>query len=439
MNGNFRKQLWLIGEKLLWSLLMLGGVQAQSQVIELDSVAAIVNDDVVTLSQIQDRYENFLVQTQGANPGELPSKDVIVGQILDRLILEAIQINEAELRGMVIDDEELTQSARSYADQVGLPMEAFRERLESEGVSFREFREELRRQMLLGRIQNAMVNRRMYITEREVQEFRSSPYFDELSSEEYRLGHILLSVDTSKGGAGIEEARAKAAKIIEELNTGSDFASMAAVYWSANTAREGGDLGWRKASQIPSLFSDVALDLEIGETAKPVENSLGIHVIQLMDKRGASTIRGQKTHLRHILVSPSAIRDEETSLALLKDLRQQILDGADFADLASEYSDDAGTALSGGDLGWTDGQEFIEEFKLTMEMTQVGEISAPFQTEFGWHILEVQDRRIEDLSEEALNSLATQTLYERRFDETLQQWLKEIRDEAFVKIIQDSI
>ena len=427
---------WLA--RILSCLLLIGGLQPVAQVIELDSVAAIVNNDVVTLSQIQDRYENFLVQTQGANPADLPPKEAIVSQILERLILESIQIQEAELRGVVIDDEELTESARAYANQVDLPMDQFRERLEAEGVTYREFREELRRQMILGRIQNSMVNRRMYITEREIREFRDSPFFAELSSEEYRLGHILLTVDTSRGDQRITEARAKATKIIEELHEGTDFASMAATYSSANTALEGGDLGWRKASQIPGLFSDIALDLEVGETGKPLENSLGIHIIQLLDKRGASTIRGQKTKVRHILISPSAIRNEESSLEVISDLKQRIIDGTDFGEIASEHSDDAGTALSGGDLGWTDGEEFVPEFKLAMELTEIGEISEPFKTDFGWHILQVQDRRIEDLSEEALNSLATKTLYERRFDETLQQWLKEIRDEAFVKILRDS-
>ena len=214
---------------------------------------------------------------------------------------------------------------------------------------------------------------------------------------------------------------------------------MAATYSSANSALEGGDLGWRKASQIPSLFSEATLELGVGETAKPLENSLGLHIVQLLDKRGASTIRGQKTKLRHILIAPSALRDEAASQAAIEDLRQQIVDGADFTEIASEFSDDPGTALSGGDLGWTDGEEFVAEFKLAMELTEIGEISEPFQTEFGWHILEVEDRRIDDLSEEALDSLATQTLYERRFDETLQQWLKEIRDEAYVKVLRDTI
>lgn len=423
----------------LTHLLLLGSIQSHAQVIELDSISAIVNDNVVTLSQIVDRYENFLLQTQAANSTDLPPKEVIVGQILDRLILESIQIQMAEEGGIVIDDEELTESARAYAGQVGLPFDEFRERLEGEGVTYRQFREELRRQMLLGRIQNAMVNRRMYITEREIREFRNSPFFEELASEEYRLGHILISIDSSKGEQGAEEARARAGRIIDELNAGADFASMAATYSSANSALEGGDLGWRKASQIPSLFSDATLELGIGETAAPLENSLGVHIIQLLDKRGASTIRGQKTKLRHVLIAPSALRDSEASLAAITDLRQQIVDGADFAEIASEYSDDPGTALAGGDLGWTDGGEFVDEFKLAMELTEIGEISEPFQTEFGWHILEVEDRRIDDLSEEALDSLATQTLYERRFDETLQQWLKEIRDEAYVKVLRDTI
>ena len=425
--------------RVLLPFFLVLSVHSSGAVESLDSIAAIVNDDVILISEIRDRYLGYLeqVQAQGLDESSIPPRDVIISQIVERLVIESIQLQEAAARGIVISDEELAEGIKRYAESVQLTPEFFREELESQGVDYREFREDMRRQLILNRVQQTIVAQRIYISMQDIREFRASPIFQELASEEFRLGHILLSVSDTANRRVLDAARQKASEIVTELRDGANFGNMAVAHSSANTALDGGDLGWRKVSQVPSLFSGVVQELEVGQTADPIENALGIHIIQLLEKRGASTQRGLSTHVRHILIQPSTILPEDQARDLANDLRQRILDGESFSNLAIEYSDDPGTALAGGDLGWTSGQNFVDEFRTAMDATPVGQISDVFKSEFGFHILEVLDQREEDLTEDALNNIAYQELFNQRFEETHQAWIKEIRDQAYVKMIQE--
>ena len=414
---------------------MLLASSAFAEVEQLDGIAAVVNDDVVLLSELTERFNSFKAQLTPAQLRQVPDENVILSQILERLIVESIQLQEAELRGIVIDDEEVNETARNYAAEQAMTIEQLQEALQAEGVTYEMFLAEIRRQMTLARVQQIMVNRRLYVSQRDIDDFRKSPYFEELASEEYRIGHILLAIDDNAGPGAETRAKDTAAYLIDELRGGTPLSGLAVNYSASNTALEGGDLGWRKASQIPSLFSDQILEMEVGEVAEPIQNSLGIHIVQLLEKRGASTTTGESSLVRHILVSPSAIRSEDETFDLVHELKQRIDEGEDFAVLAEEYSDDPSSALAGGDLGWNNGENFVPEFQAAMAAADIGVVSEPFQSEYGWHILEVQDRRVEDLSEDALNELALRAIYERRFDELLQGWIKEVRDEAFVQIL----
>ena len=414
--------------------LLLAAFGAHAIVEEVDGIAAIVNEDIILVSELQQRYDAFMLQAQQASADQLPPRDVILSQLMERLILESLQLQEAELRGIEIEDEELTNAVRNFARNNRMDLDTFLTSLAAEGISYRQFREDVRRELLLNRIQRGMVNRRIYISDQDIKDLRASPFFKDMVSDEFRVGHILLTVEDSSSRQAVAAAEARAAQIVTELEQGADFGKMAIENSSASTALEGGDLGWRKATALPSLFSDVVLRLDPGETALPMTNSLGVHIIQLLEKRGASTEKETRTLLRHILIQPSAIRTDAEALELIGDIRDQILAGADFADMAIEYSDDAGTALAGGDLGWTAGGDFVEDFYNAMNETAVDEISEPFRSEFGWHILEIQGRREEAMGEEALNDHALRVLHSRRFDEKLQEWLKEIRDEAYVQI-----
>ena len=435
MQNNPRHRfLWLVTFGLLCAS------TTSADVSTLDSIAAIVNDDVVLISEIQDRYSSYLEQAeaQGVETSQLPPQDIILNQIVERLIIESIQLQEAAARGILINDEELADGVKRYAESINVTPDYFREELERQGVNYREFREDMRRQLTLSRVQQIVVQQRIFISMQDIREFRALPVFEELALEEYRLGHILLTISDNNNSRVVNAAKSQADEIVTDLRDGANFASMAVQHSSSNTALEGGDLGWRKASQVPSLFNEVVQELDVGETADPIQNPVGIHIIQLLDKRGASTERGMSTNLRHILIQPSTILPEQEASELASDIRRRILEGESFSDLAIEYSDDPGTALSGGDLGWTNGEGLVPEFREVMENTEIGELSDVFQSDFGFHVLEILDRREEDLTEDALNNLAYQSLFNQRFDETLQAWIKEIRDRAYVKVVLEA-
>ena len=430
-------KLSIRGRSNRWLFLcaLVAAMSAIAEVEKLDEIAAVVNDDVVLLSELDERFNSFKAQLTPAQLRQVPDESVILSQILERLIVESIQLQEAELRGIVIDDEEVNQTAQNYAGEQNMSVDQLQEALSSEGVTYEMFLAEIRRQLTLARVQQIMVNRRLYVSQRDIEDFRKSPYFEELASEEYRIGHILLAIDSNAGPDAETRAKETATYLIEELHGGTPLAGLAVNYSASNTALEGGDLGWRRASQIPSLFSDQILEMEVGDVAEPIQNSLGIHIVQLLEKRGASTTTGESSLVRHILVSPSAIRSEDETADLIQELKQRLDNGEDFAVLAEEFSDDPSSALAGGDLGWNNGENFVPEFQAEMADAEIGVVTEPFETEYGWHILEVQDRRVEDLSEDALNELALRAIYERRFDELLQGWIKEVRDEAFVQIL----
>ena len=405
---------------------------ANAQPKMVDGIVAIVNDDVVLASEVLERYDAVMQRLQ-AEGGEAPPKDAILEQILERLIVESIQLQEAEMRGVLVDDETLTNAVRDYAAQNGMDIDQFISALGSEGVSYRAFRDQVSRQLTLDRVQREVVNRRVYVTQQDIDELLASPFFAEQISDEYRIGHILLPVEQGADASEREAVQAQADAIVRQLREGADFAAMAVEHSSASTALEGGDLGWRKASRLPSLFAEQVLALEIGAVAEPLGNASGFHIVKLLDKRGASQQTNSETLVRHILLEPSAIRSDDETRAAIEELRERIVDGEDFAALAVEHSDDPGSALAGGDLGWSTADGFVREFQEAMAGTEVDEISPPFRTEFGWHILEVQGRREQDASDEARRDYAVRVLHAQRFDDGLQEWLKEIRDEAFVE------
>ena len=337
------------------------------------------------------------------------------------------------MRGVVVDDETLTNAVRDYAAQNSMNIDQFIVALGEEGISYRGFRDQVRRQLTLDRVQREVVNRRVYVTEQDIDELLASPFFAEQISDEYRIGHILLPVEQGASGPALQAVRTRADALVAELRDGADFAALAVEHSAAPTALEGGDLGWRKASRLPSLFAEEVLELAVGDVAEPLRDGSGLHIVQLLDKRGASQQTSSETLVRHILLEPSAIRTDDETRAAVEDLRARILAGEDFAALAIEHSEDPGSALVGGDLGWSTADGFVREFQEAMAGTAEGELSPAFKTEFGWHVLQVQGRREQDASDEARRDYAVRVLHAQRFDDSLQEWLKEIRDEAFVE------
>jgi peptidyl-prolyl cis-trans isomerase SurA len=394
---------------------------------------AVVNEDVVLASELLSRLETVRKQIAESNV-QAPPNNVLASQIMERLILESLQLQEADGRGLQVDDETLTRAVMSFAEQNGMNLEQFQQALASDGIGYAEFREQIRREMIMNRLQRNLVSRRIAISDKDIDDLLGSPYYQQLLSDEYRIGHILLTIDEEATDAAVAAAREQARSIVAQLREGAGFREMAIAHSSASTALEGGDLGWRRAGELPSLFAEQVLKLEQGDTADPIETAGAIHIVQLLDVRGASTQSQNQTHVRHILVQPSQIRTEAETEALIRDLDQRLEQGADFVTLAEEYSEDPGSALNGGDLGWTSGEEFVPAFREAMAATATGERSEPFRSEYGWHLLEVLERREQDMSDEARRRMALQILHQRRFDEELQEWQKELRDEAYVDI-----
>ena len=412
--------------------LALGAVPLLAEIERLDGIVAIVNDDVVLASELLERRDAVLerLQQQGA---ELPPQDALMSQLMERLVIESLQLQMADQRGIVIDDETLTEAVNGFARQNEMTLDEFRAALEQDGISYRQFREDVRRELQLQRVQRLLVNRRITITDQDIDDLIASAFFQEMISDEYRVGHILLAVE-GNAAETIAKAAEAAEGIVAQLRAGADFGQMAIEHSAASTALEGGDLGWRRAGGLPSLFAEQIVNMSPGETADPIRNNLGFHIVQLLEQRGVSQRRQMQSLVRHILVRPSAIRTPEQTRELAFDLRRRVVAGEDFAEIAKEHSEDPGSALAGGELGWTDGSDFVPEFRAVMDALEVGQVSEPFPSTHGWHIVQVQERRDQDMSEEARRNMAMTVLHNRRFDEELQEWLQEIRDEAHVEL-----
>ena len=417
---------------LLLALIWLP-LQSGAEYQRLEAIVAVVDDDVVLASELIARLETVRRSIKENNL-QLPPGDVLVNQIMERLIIENIQLQEAEKRGVTIDDETLARAVTEFARSNNMTMEQFQQTLVRDGTSYRQFREEIRSELTITRLQRAMINRRIAISEQDVQALLNSPFYQQMFSDEYRVGHIMRSLEDGATEADKEADIEEAAGLIEELRGGADFAQMAIAKSSASTALEGGDLGWRRAGELPTLFSDAVLDMQVDQIADPIVTGSSIHIIKLLGQRGAGTERLSQTNVSHILIRPSEILTMAEAKVQADDVHQLLQDGGDFAELAKEYSEDPGSALNGGALGWSTPDQFVPEFAEVMASAEIGQISEPFQSEFGWHILLVLDRREQDMSDEARRNMAMDLLFRRRFEEERQEWLKEIRDEAFVEM-----
>ena len=404
-----------------------------SEYVKLDGIVAVVDEDVVLASELLERI-NLVRESMIQNKVPMPERDVFVGQVLDRLIIENIQLQEANNRGVVIDEQTLSQAVQQFAESNGQTVEEFVVGLESQGTSYRKFREDIRLEMTLSRLQRGMINQRISISDQDISGLLNSPFYKDFFSDEYSLGHIRLDLTDNPSETDKERLIAEADNIVKQLRGGEDFGKIAAAKSSSSTALDGGSLGWRRAGEIPSLFAEIALEMEIGDISDPIVSGSAVHIIKLIERRGAGMQELSQTLVSHILIKPSEIRSDKESRDLSESIYRQLLQGSEFAALAKQYSDDPGTALNGGSLGWSEEGQFVPEFSEVMGKTETGQLSEPFLSPFGWHVLRVDDRRVQNISDEARREMAIDILFKRRFEEERQEWLKEIRDEAYVEI-----
>jgi peptidyl-prolyl cis-trans isomerase SurA len=417
--------------------LLLGAVflasAAQAQLQSIDRVVAIVDNDVIMYSQLDQRLRE-VEQTIGKRGGQLPPQDVLQQQVLERLIVENLQLQIGDRSGIRITDEELNQAMEGIAQRNRLNLDQFRAALARDGLSYDEAREQIRREMVISRVRQRRVAERIQVTDQEVQNFLSSDLGEMQLSEEFRLANILIPVQEAASPDEIRAAAQKTSEVYDSLRNGADFAQTAMSNSASENALEGGEIGWRKAAQLPPAFAEMIRALSVGDITEPVRTPGGFMIVKLLDKRGGDTLVRDEVHVRHILIKPNEVRSEEETRRLVERLYQRIVAGEDFATLAKSFSEDPGSALNGGDLNWIDPNTLVPEFREVMAKTPSGQLSEPFKSPYGWHVLEVLGRRATDSSEQYREQQAMNVLRNRKYDEELQAWLRQIRDEAYVEI-----
>lgn len=414
----------------LFPLLLAAPLHAAVQ--EINSIVAVVEDDVITRSELNQRVQDLSQQLRQQGT-QLPSPALLERQILERMIIENLQLLRAKQLGIQVGDEQLNGIIANIARENGLTLEQLRQTLASDGVSFAFFREQIRNEVLISRVRSSQVENTVNVSPAEVDRFLEGQNQDQEQEQEYQLRHILVSLPSNASPEQIAEVGAKARDIHRQLVEGADFANMARSYSDGQQALEGGDLGWRRAAQLPTLFADIVLAMQVGQISEPIRSSNGFHILLLADKRGEERQMVRQVNARHILIRASElVSDEEARQRLLR-LRERILGGADFAELARANSEDPGSAVKGGDLGWADPEIYVQEFRNTLMELPKGEISQPFQSQFGWHIMQVLDWREHDNTDEARRNQAFQSLRQRKTEEALQSWLRNLRDEAYVE------
>ena len=407
----------------------------EATLILIDRISVVVDQDVIMQSEIDERMSAIKNQLATQPNTQIPSDETLRPQIIERLILENLQLQTADRAGIRISDSELNEALSGIAAQNQMTLEQFQIALAGDGVSWTTMREQVRREFAISRVQQGIMRRRIEVTEQEINNFLETELGEELTSDQYRLGHILITLPSNPSGQDIRDARDKAQDIKTKLEMGEDFESLAVAHSEDQNALNGGDMGWRKPAQLPSIFAGLVSNMLPGEIKGPIKSGRGFHLLKVKDKRGAAT-EGQisQTEVRHILIQPNEIRTEDEALDLAVSLRNEVIEGRNFEEVAKLYSDDPGSALGGGDLGWSRVGVFVPEFETTMESMKIGDISNVFKTIHGYHFLEVTGRRIEDFSDRFRMGQAENYLRNQKFDEELENWQREIREKAFVEI-----
>ena len=410
-------------------LFLSGPVHAE---IMLDRIIAVVNDDVIMQSELVNKIHEIREQIAKQN-GEMPPDDILTKQVLDNLILTKLQLQLAANTGVVVDDETLNQTINRIAEQNKVSLTQFREILERDGYSYERFREDIRDQITISRLKQRHVDNRITVTDGEIDNFLATEKHQGGAENEYRLSHILIATPESATDEERAQAKLVANKVIESLANGEDFAKLATSLSAGQQAEQGGDLGWRKASEIPSLFADVVTQMKEGEVSKVIESPGGFHIIKLTGLRTSDKHIVTQTRARHILMHTNELLSDKDVSNKLSQLKTRIEGGEDFAALAKSHSEDAASAVNGGDLGWINPGTMVPEFEEHMSQLKPGEISEPFKTQFGWHIVQVLERRDHDNAEDLLRDKAREIIRQRKIKEAEQNWLRQLRDEAYIE------
>lgn len=423
--------------KIFLPLLLSGSIflaaSAHAEYQRLDGIVAIVDEDVITQSDFDAKlamvYSNLRQQNLPT-----PPEDVIRKQVIDRLIIESLQMQMAKQAGISVSDERLNQTMENIAARNGLDLAGFREELLRQGLDYNQMREQVRSDMIMQQVQQGNLRNRVQITEQEVANYLASAEGKSIVSTRYHLAHVLLPLNENVSEQQEDSARQALINIRHQILQGQlQFSQLIKGQQINGITLSGNDFGWQEVDELPSLFAKKATEMEVGDISQPIRSGAGWHLLLLAEKTGAGKLVEQ-THSRHILVALSEVRNDKQAEDLANRLYERALQGEDFALLAKEYSEDKGSALQGGDLGWTSPGQFVPEFEKTLAGLGINEIARPIKSQFGWHVIQKLGQRSQDMTQENWKMQAQQAIFERKFASELEAWLVRIREEAFIEI-----
>ncbi|MDR3298907.1 MAG: peptidylprolyl isomerase [Candidatus Accumulibacter sp.] len=406
--------------------------------VPADRIVAVVNDEVITLNELRNRLETVAGQLRRQGT-PLPPRDVLEQQMLERMVMDKIQLQHAQDIGARVDDTQLDQAIQRIAASNNLSMTQFRQALESDGVPFAKFREDIRNEMTIVRVREREVDSQIAISEGEIDNYLQSGQGKENSAQEFEVAHILLRSPESASPEQIDELRGKAEQVLERAASGENFSQLAAAYSDAPDGLQGGDLGMRSLERLPSIFADAVIKLKEGEVAPLLRSPNGFHIVKLVAQRGGADAQAvPQTRARHILIKVNELVSDSEARHKQEGLYDRVTHGENFVELARLYSQD-GSATKGGDLGWLYAGDTVPEFEQAMNDLPLNKVSRPVKTAFGYHLIEVLERRMQETSPDRMRNAARLALRERKLDEAYQDWLRQARDRAYVELKLDDV
>jgi peptidyl-prolyl cis-trans isomerase SurA len=408
----------------------------------LDSIVAVVEDDVILNSELQTEVANVTQKLQSAGT-MLPPAFILRKQVLERLIVDKLQRQLAERSGIKLNGEMLDSAVLDIARRNNMGVEAFKRELNRQGIDYQKFTENVRNEIIINQLRAREIGERIKVTDKEVEQYMETRGASGEANVQYRLGHILVSVPSGAPAAKIQNAKQKAEAILADLRNGQDFEQTAMSNSDDNQALKGGDLGWRSLGQMPTIFIDTVKAMAKGDVADLIRSPSGFHIIKLLDVKGTAGPSGEhrvtQSKVRHVLLKTNELVDDNEAQKRLRDLRQRILEGGDFAALARAHSEDKGSALKGGELGWVGPGSLVPPFEEAMDKLALKELSEPVQTQFGWHLIQVLDRQNRDDSGDFKKKQAMEEIRNRKIEEETELWLHRLRDEAYVEIRENAL
>jgi peptidyl-prolyl cis-trans isomerase SurA len=404
-----------------------------AQPVEVDRIVAVVNDEVITSRELRLRLAQIEQQLKKQKT-PLPPGDLLARQVLERLIVDKVQLQFARENSVRVDDIQLERALMRVAENNRMSLADFRKALEKDGISWMNFREDIRNEITVARLREREVDSRIVVSEGEIDNYLANPAAMAQATEEFLVHHILVRIPEQAAPDQLQRLRARADEALAQLKRGADFGQVAASYSEAPDALSGASLGWRSAERLPGLFAEALAKMKPGELSDILRSPGGLHILKLADRRGGigAGQRLQQTHARHILIKVSELVSENEARHKLLVLKERLDNKADFGELAKLHSNDL-SATKGGDLGWLYPGDTVPEFERAMDGLKIGEVSEPVRSPFGWHLIQVLERRVEDVSQERQRQLARQALRERKSDEAYEDWLRQLRDRAYVE------